>query len=425
MKAESINATGRCILIAVCFLGLSAGSPPDNAGDTPETSQAINEFTLALLKHQASAGDAPANVVLSPQSIFHGLAMSYIASGGKTRTDLTRVCRFPADDRQLMRELATIQRELLATAAHRRVDVCLANGAWLDETHADFQKDYLRQIGTANGGSLNRVNFADKSRASSEINRWISEKTRGKIRQVVNPQDFASRSQPGVVDEPALVIANAVYFKADWGSQFDKSATRDQPFHVYDAMTVNARMMHQQSVLSYSENEQYKFLEIPYIDDLYSMYVLLPKTLVPVNEMLGNLTTDMIAELKRNAFSHQVDVMLPKFTLSSHSSVKSILGAMGAISAFDKGSANFDRMIIKKIEAFRIYMSEIYHAAWIDVHEEGTKAAAATTTVHYSYGCSAASPPPPAEFHADHPFAYLVIHNESRSILFGGWVSNP
>jgi len=40
-------------------------------------------------------------------------------------------------------------------------------------------------------------------------------------------------------------------------------------------------MMHQRSLLLYSENDKVKFLEIPYIDRMYSMYVILPKKSAP------------------------------------------------------------------------------------------------------------------------------------------------
>jgi serpin B len=253
----------------------------------------------------------------------------------------------------------------------------------------------------------------------------VSEKTHGKIQEAVSPADFASRSRLGVIDEPALVTVNAVYFKADWGSRFDKSATHNRPFQIDSATTADARMMHQQSILPYSENDSVKFLEIPYIDSAYSMYVLLPKSVVPVQQLLHDLTAETIMDLKRRAFGHEVDVLLPKYELRSHLSLRDELSAMGVHAAFDNGKADFDRMIIKKVEAFRVYISEIYHDAWIDVHEEGTEAAAATSTIHFSFGCSAPSVPPPAEFHADHPFAFLIVHNESRSILFAGWVAKP
>jgi serpin B len=98
---------------------------------------------------------------------------------------------------------------------------------------------------------------------------------------------------------------------------------------------------------------------------------------------------------------------------------------MGLESAFDKQRADFDKMIIKNFGAFRVYITDSYHDAWIDVHEEGIEAAAATATAHFSFGCSAPRQPMPAEFHADHPFLFMIVHNESRSILFAGWISNP
>ena len=33
--------------------------------------------------------------------------------------------------------------------------------------------------------------------------------------------------------------------------------------------------------------------------------------------------------------------------------------------------------------------------------------------------------PPPVEFHADHPFLFAIVHKQSQSILFAGWIANP
>lgn len=120
------------------------------------------------------------------------------------------------------------------------------------------------------------MKFKQKERVSEDINKWISEKTRGMIQRSIEPSDFRSRSDTGIIDEPAIVTVNAVYFKADWGSRFDKASTRNRTFHTDETTTLETPMMHQRSLLPYSESATLKFLEIPYIDNLYSMYVILP-----------------------------------------------------------------------------------------------------------------------------------------------------
>ncbi len=415
------------VTMLLLVLGAERSYEVNSDGEIPDISTRINAFTLALLKQQAGANNPAANAILSPQSIFHGLAMTYIASGGDTRRELAEALGFPDDNEQLLRDLARLRRQLQAAAQHKRMEVRVANSAWLDETYADFRKDYVNEVQDTFAGSLQHAQFRQAERASSEINRWISERTRGRIAKSVAPSDFQSRSGAGIIEEPALVLVNAVYFKADWGSQFDKESTQQRAFHVDTTTTAEAMMMHQCSLLPYAENDRFKFLEIPYIGRHYSMYIVLPREIIPIAKLVDGVTMEEIISLKRSASPHQVDVLLPKFEMKSHLGVKDALSAMGVRSAFEKQQADFDRMIVKKTEAFRVYLSEIYHEVWTDVHEEGTEAAAVTTTSHYSIGCGApsASVPPPAQFHADHPFLFLVVHNASRSVLFAGWISNP
>lgn len=425
MKASKLKTVCQPLLLVVVLILMGASGAQESTPKIPEISQRINSFTMDLLKQQVAAKEHPANIILSPQSIFHGLAMSYIASGGNTRKELAGVFHFPEKNEELLKDLAGLRKQLLTVDKHKRIDVTMANSIWIDETYADFRKEYAGKVQNAFESTLNRVNFVHKERASDAINKWVSEKTRDKIQKSVDPSDFKSRSRAGIIDEPALVTVNAVYFKADWGSRFDKGSTCKRTFHIDTVSSVETPMMYQLSSLLYSENEKLKFLELPYIDNLCSMYLILPKDKIGVSDLIKSVTIDQIIELRKRAFEYEVDVLLPKFELRSHLSAKAALSVMGVKSAFSNQDADFDRMINKKAEAYRIYISEIYHDAWIDVHEEGTEAAAATSAVHFSFGCSAPAWPMPAEFHADHPFMFMIVHNESRSILFAGWISNP
>ena len=188
--------------------------------------------------------------------------MNYVASGGETRKELAAVCHFPEDNQELLAGLTKLRGQLHAGPKRGRVDMRMANSMWLDETYADFREDYQRMVQEAFAAPLHRVNFAQRDAVSTEINRWIAGKTRGKIQQGVTPEDFDSRSGGGVIDEPGMVSVNAIFFKADWASRFDAEASRKLPFHVDASREVEAMMMHQSSLLNYAENERAKFLEI-------------------------------------------------------------------------------------------------------------------------------------------------------------------
>ncbi len=141
---KTLRAVLLCLLASLPFLG--SGSPPPGNIVIPEISQRINAFTLDLLRHYAQGETANQNAVLSPQSIFQGLAISYIASGGDTRKELASVLHFPDDDAKLLRDVAELRRQLDAAKKSKTLDVSMANAIWLDGTYATVPAG-LRQAG--------------------------------------------------------------------------------------------------------------------------------------------------------------------------------------------------------------------------------------------------------------------------------------
>ena len=317
---KSLKMTLLCLLAVLVLAG--SGPPQPQTVQIPEISDRINAFTLDLLKRYADGAEAEGNAILSPQSIFHGLAMSYVASGGKTRKELARVMHFPDDNKTLMTDLAELRRAFEATAKDKATDAVMANAIWLDSTYATYRKDYVAKVEKAFSASLHSIKFGERTKASEEINHWVSEKTRGQITGTVRPDDFTSRSGLGVINEPALVSVNAVYFKADWGSRFEKGATQDRPFHVNSTTTGKAPLMHQNPLLPYAANDDFQFLEIPFIDGHYSMYLLLPRKILGVKELMRRLSAKTVIDLKRSSATYRVNVLLPKFEIARHYGIK-------------------------------------------------------------------------------------------------------
>jgi serpin B len=91
---------------------------------------------------------------------------------------------------------------------------------------------------------------------------------------------------------------------------------------------------------------------------------------------------------------------------------------MGMPDAFDETKANFTGMTPKR----PLFIDHVEHSALVEVDEQGTVAAAATSV---SFSCAVSAPPPPAKFHADHPFIFLIRDNHTGTILFLGRVADP
>jgi serpin B len=411
-----------CLLVLIICLG--TGWKPDGNRPVPDLSDRINRFTFDILHQHAREEGIPANAILSPQSIFHGMAMTYVASQGRTRRELTGAFHFPDSDEQLMRDLASLRGRLQRSARGRRVDMEMANAVWVDDTEANFREDYLRKLRDAFAGAVRRGSFKD-GKVAGQVNGWVARKTRGRIKNIVAPGDFLPAKGGSEDDAPGLVCVNAIYFKSDWASAFTEGETRSHAFHTGPDAAGHAMLMHQRSMLKYAKDEHFQFLEIPYLGEDYCLQALLPVEVLPIQELLSQATPDALSNLSRQAVRQEVDVLLPTFELRTRVGLKGLLGRLGAESVFDSRRAELGRMIHARPDAERVYMGSMWQDAWIRLDEKGTEAAAATTSISFPLGCSAESISMPVSFHADHPFLFFIVHRPSQSLLFAGWITDP
>ena len=89
---------------------------------------------------------------------------------------------------------------------------------------------------------------------------------------------------------------------------------------------------------------------------------------------------------------------------------------MGMPTAFSDG-ADFSGITGSK----DLFISDVFHKAYVNVDEEGTEAAAATAVDM----AVTSMPESPIELIVDRPFIFLIREYETNSILFVGRVLNP
>jgi serpin B len=380
--------------------------PSANADQTAVT-EGNNVFAAALygrLRHQSG------NLFFSPESISTALAMAYAGARSSTASEMAKTLHFTLPPDKLHPAMGALLRDL--NAAHEGYQLSVANALWAQQGYT-FLDDFLSLLKTDYGAGLNQVNFKGATEAARlTINQWVEQKTQDKIKDLLQPGALRSDTR--------LVLTNAIYFKGDWETQFDKAQTKSEDFHLSPAQAATAPLMHREGRFSYFDGGTFQILEIPYKSKELSMIVFLPKDASGLSALEQSLTGSNLQQwLGKLASVPKVIVTMPKFKMTQQFELGSTLSAMGMPQAFS-GSADFSGMTGHRDFA----ISEVIHKAYVDVNEEGTEAAAATAVTMRAMAIRAPEGPPPV-FRADHPFVFMIRDNRSASILFMGRMADP
>lgn len=393
------------VLIPLACLSISPEvRMPDQAGKVVEGN---NQFALDLY---SKLRDVPGNLFFSPYSISTALAMTSGGARGPTLDEMARTLHLPAGSGEIHPAIASIGKALNAGISGRGYQLSVANRLW-GQQGSHFRPDFLALTRDAYGAELAPVDFARQTEpARLKINAWVEDRTRGKIRDLIQPGDLDPMTR--------LVLANAIYFKGDWSSPFDKGKTREAPFHAPGGRDVRVPLMNRRSRLAIREGDGMKILGLPYGAGDLSMVVLLPDAADGLPALEARLTAGNVAGWLGGLREAEVDVFLPRFAMDSRFKLAGVLRSVGMARAFTPGRADFSGI---SSEA-DLYLSEAVHQAFVDVNEEGTEAAAATSIIS-----QAPSPPPPPAilFRADHPFVFLIRDDRTGSILFLGRLATP
>jgi len=365
--------------------------------------QGNTEFALALY-HKLSAAEG--NLFFSPYSISTALAMTYAGARGNTEAQMAQALHFLLEQEQLHPAFALLEARLSDVERKGHVQFAAANALWPQKGYT-LLESFLALTKQHYGVRVAAVDYGDAEAARGTINAWVEEKTAGKIQEVI---------PPGLLDaETLLILVNAIYFKGNWASQFDRSLTGDAPFWVAPRAQVQVPMMSKVDEYRYGEVDGLQVLELPYAGYDLSMIVLLPRKMDGLADLEDRLTVENLDTWTEHLWHIEVQVSLPRFEITRSIRLSDALTSMGMVDAF--GDADFSGMDGSKT----LYVRAVLHKAFVSVDEEGTEAAAATAALMRTIGAIWS----PSVFHADHPFLFLIRENSTGSILFLGRVMNP
>jgi serpin B len=393
------------LLSTVCFPVLSQIAPDNLNRMTAVAGNTAYAFDLySQLRSQEG------NLFLSPYSLSTALAMAYGGARGETAAQMAKVMHFDLVQEKLHPAFAALESGLNAVQQKGQVKLAVANSLWPQKGHA-FLPGYLDLCKTDYGVTVTPLDFIGAAEAARQtINAWVEDKTNRKIQELL---------KPGILNEATrLVLVNAIYFKGNWSSQFDRQLTKAGSFHVSAGKTVEAPIMQAAREFRYAESPEAQALELPYAGDDLSMLVLLPRDTGSLAAFERSLSPDKLYAWIRNLRSRDVQLWLPKFKMTSEFSLNQTLAALGMTDAFTD-HADFSGMDGTK----NLFISAVVHKTFVEVNEEGTEAAAATGVGMLT--ADVPVPEGPVVFRADHPFLFLIRDNRTGSILFLGRIVDP
>ncbi|HMQ16232.1 MAG TPA: serpin family protein, partial [Phycisphaerae bacterium] len=348
------------------------------------------------------------NVFFSPVSISTALGMTYAGARGDTAREMARTLRFNLPPDRLHAAFSGVMARLRPPADQPRVQLHVANALWPDRKYA-FLPEFFSLVETHYGAATQGVDFAGATEeARQTINAWVAQRTANLITELLKRGDLDGLT--------VLVLTNAIYFKADWLTQFDPKDTREGDFHVAAGKHVRAPLMSLTSRLPYAELDGAQALELPYVGEKLSMLLLLPRERGGLAALEKTLSLTLIVKIAGELAPRRVQVTLPRFKTRFRTDLAEVLPAMGMPSAFSPRSADFSGLDGSR----SLFIGKVIHEACLDVNEEGSEAAAATAVVMTRTAIE-----PAAEFRADHPFLLLIRERESGAILFLGRLVNP
>jgi serine protease inhibitor len=389
----------------------STRSAPPPADDSPATlTEGLAGFAHDFYLQAATPGK---NVVVSPLSVAMAVSMARVGAGGETAAQIDRALHFPTTGRdaafhRLATELGTDApvpspaRD--ATRARDPEDppqppiVSTANGLFVQEGFS-IGEAFRRTLATDYGAQSRTVDFTRD--ATDVIDAWVREQTAGRIDRLFDDLD------PWTV----LVLANAVYLKADWATAFIEEPTVDAAFHRSDGTVMTAPMMHRTGAMRYASGPGWQAVELPYAGDELAMRVVVPTGDAPLSDLLS---PDAQAAVAVGLHEERVAFSMPRWDFATDLDLEPVLEGLGMTDAFTP-AADFSGI------SPGLLIDQAIHRATITVTEWGTEAAAATG-IAFRFS---AQVPPPLEVRADHPFVFSVVHVPTGAPLFVGSVADP
>jgi serpin B len=398
--------------LIVVGIGCGDGTPPPEPRKVEASSEAIQAAVASnaavAVKLQSGLASQPGNLFYSPLGIEAVAGLLYAGAQGDTAAQLAALIDPPADPGLFHQGLGALLADLGGDYPGRGYTLSIANRLFAARD-AQPTAAYASIASDDYHAPLQLEDFTHPDTVRTRINAWVSEQTAQHIPELFKAGDFSAND--------VLAIVDAIYFKAEWKTAFEKDHTTLLPFHLEDGSSVMVPTMIASRVPGRSFSVPgAQAVELPYRGGDLTFLALLPDSASGLPAFEASLSASDLTALAPAPGSGQqeVSVHLPRFSLRSRLDLKPLLAKLGVTDLFIEGKSDLSGISPNA----GLYVGAFVHEAWVKVDEEGTEAAAATGA-----GITLQSLDVPIVF--DRPFVFMIRDALTGAVLFTGRVTDP
>ena len=397
------------VAAAVFIAAASHAAAPSASVDVAAADNAFGFRLLNAVQKTVPSG----NVVLSPVSAALNLSMVLNGSAGETRQQMLAVLSLEGLDVGAI-NTANAQLMKVIRAPTENITLSVAQSLWADNRRATLRPDYVKQMQAWYDAEMADLDFSNPS-AATRINSWAAKQTRGKISKVID------RIEPADV----ALLLNAVYFKGQWAHKFDKAQTQQRDFTLAKGSVKQVPRMAQSGRFDYFETPDMQAIRLPFGNADLVMEILLPSKASSLVALERALTPEHWTRWREQYAPRSGKIELPRFELKSNYRLNEPLQILGMTRAFHPEAAQLTDMFSAapgQGRAASFFISSVLQSTYWKVDEEGSEAAAVTTT---GIRASLARPEQPFQMIVDRPFFCAIEDRRSGALLFVGAVYDP
>lgn len=363
----------------------SASKAPDD-----EFKAAASSFATEIFKDNYSKGKT---TLVSPLSVLTALALVQNGAQGNTLAQLEQA--LGGLDRDTLNAYMRAYCDFLTESEELKI----ANSVWTDSS-AEAKRAFLQKAVDSYSAQLFSAPLSDPKTVES-INSWVKKNTDGMIPKIIEKADRYA----------VMMLVNAIAFDAKWETPYKRSDIEKLEFTSYSGSKKKTDFMCSTENVYLKDGGTVGFMK-PYKNGRFAFAALLPDENTGIDDYVASLSGDKLMKIFSSAKrGNEVNVKMPKFRAEYSAQLIDTLKKMGVKDAFDSKTADFSALI----ENRDAYIATVVHKTFIEVDENGTRAAASTLV-----GADTMSLMEPYSVCLNRPFVYMIVDTETNLPLFIG-----